>query len=132
MLRSWFRKLSPARGRAAWHYRRGMLRAKRGQHTAALEDYGAVIELEHVDEGMLAMALYNRALVYDAQGNRPGAVTDLKRLLLLNAAAERVKTEARRRLVRMDQKLARSDALLNHETSPDQGTKDGDPPNDPR
>jgi tetratricopeptide (TPR) repeat protein len=99
----------PIKWRIAWRHRRGVLRAKRGQHAAALEDYREVIEYDQVDDSMLAMTLYNRALVYDLLGKRAEAIEDLERLQQLSRAPERVKTEARRRLLRMDQRLARSD-----------------------
>lgn len=127
MARPWFIRFLPVRVRLTWHYRRGMARAKLGQHAAALEDYREVIEQEQVAQNMLAMALYNRALVYDAQGDVRAARSDLQRLLDLTGAPERVKTEARRRVVRMDHKLARTDAATNSTGACSPGSDHGDP-----
>lgn len=126
MARPWFIGLLPNRVQMAWHYRRGMARAKLAQHAAALDDYREVIESDHVAASMLAMALYNRALVYDAQGELAAARRDLQRLLEVPGAAERVKTEARRRVLRMDNKLARSDAAGNPAGASSSGSDQAD------
>lgn len=93
-------RLSPSY-RAKWLYRRGMSLAKLHKHQAAIDDYTVVIKMAEAPANVRAMALYNRALVYRAQGSEADAVGDLDQLLRMPEAGERVQTEARRQLVRM-------------------------------
>lgn len=90
--------------RAKWHYRRGMMRAKVQKHQAAIDDYTVVIDKADAPGNLRAMALYNRALVYHAEGSESHAIGDLNQVIGMAEAAERVKTEARRQLVRMKRK----------------------------
>jgi hypothetical protein len=78
-----------------------MYRAKLHKHTAAIDDYTSVIDLKGAPGDVRAMALYNRALVYYAKGNESDAMSDLNQVMGMAAAGERVRTEARRQLVRM-------------------------------
>ena len=87
--------------RAKWIYRRGMRRAKLGRHQAAIDDYKVVIDMVDAPGDVRAMALYNRALVYHASGSESDAIDDLNQVMGLAEAPERVKTEARRQLVRL-------------------------------
>lgn len=88
-------------------YQRGMLRAKLHNHDAALADYTAVIEMADAPANLQAMALYNRSLVYTAKDDNSRAIQDLELLLAMPAAAPNVKTEARRKLLRMDRSADR-------------------------
>ncbi|WP_146447743.1 hypothetical protein [Bythopirellula polymerisocia] len=56
------------------------------------------------------MALYNRALVYCATSCGVQAVEDLQKVLEMPGASEQVRTEARRKLVRMQRSSNRADS----------------------
>ncbi|TWT33881.1 Tetratricopeptide repeat protein [Posidoniimonas corsicana] len=103
----WFSLRSSPRQKAKWHYRRGMARAKLHQRALAIEDYRMVIQMDGVPPELVAMALYNRALVRLAMGEQDQAIGDLKGVLAMPGAAVRVKTEARRKLLRMDRATER-------------------------
>lgn len=108
-LLDWLRaKLSPKR-RAIWLYRRGVLRARAGQSSAAVEDYGEVIDTPEIDPNVRAMALYNRALLLWSSGNETAAHEDLHRVLEDSGASEQVKIEARRKLLRIDRSAQREE-----------------------
>ncbi len=91
-----------SRWRAEWLYRRGMRHAKLRNPELALADYTAVIEMEGATADIRAMALYNRALVHDAGADEEQAVDDLNRVIQMAYASGKIKTEARRKLVRME------------------------------
>jgi hypothetical protein len=78
-----------------------MANAKRHAHDAALADYTAVIEMPGTPADIRAMALYNRSVVYTASHHDSQAVDDLEQLLEMDGAAANVRTEARRKLVRI-------------------------------
>ena len=94
----------------------GVVRARLGNHTAATDDYTFVVDAEDVEDDLRAMALYNRALTFHAAGKEREATDDLNQLLALPGATSRVKTEARRRLVRMERNTTRTGV---------EGTSDG-------
>ena len=79
-----------------------MERAKRQDHTGAIGDYTATINLLHVPPDVKAMALFNRALMLSADGDNPLARDDLKVVLAMAETPTEVRTEARRKLVRME------------------------------
>lgn len=91
-----------------WLYRRGILQAKAGRHRAAIDDYTAVLDMPDVPPNVLAMAQYNRALVYCAVADEAHAIHDLHAILGAPHAPEPVKIEARRRLLRMDRSSERT------------------------
>lgn len=66
--------------------------------------------MPNVSGDIRAMALYNRALVYHAASRDACAINDLKQVLAMTDAANEVKTEARRKLVRMERSSSRVDA----------------------
>lgn len=105
---AWLRgRISPTY-RAKWLYRRGMLRAKAHRQAAAIEDYTAVLAISEAPSNIRGMALYNRALVHSAMGNEPAAISDLKQILSAGDITEQIKTEARRKLLRMDRNADRA------------------------
>ena len=106
----WFKSRMPSQYRAMWLYRRGMMCAKLHKNQAAIADYSAVIDMADVPAGIRAMALYNRALVYHAMASESGAIDDLRKILEMADAAEHIKTEARRKLVRMERSSGRVEA----------------------
>jgi hypothetical protein len=106
---NWIHNRMPSRYRAKWLYRRGMVRAKLHDHQAALADYTAVIDMAGVPTDIRAMAIFNRALVFHATGSDSDAIDDLNRVLEMGDAVGRVKTEARRTLIRMEWVSNRAD-----------------------
>jgi hypothetical protein len=100
-LLSWLTDQFSHRHKAMWLYQRGMIRARLRDHTSAVADYTAVIDMEDVPADIRAMALYNSAAVYTASHNDSQAICDLERLLEMGGAAANVRTEARRKLVRI-------------------------------
>lgn len=80
-LLSWLQSSFSVRHKALWNYKRGMARAKRRDHEGALANYTAAIDSTDVPDGVKAMALYNRALVYVAAGDVSKSVDDLDSVL---------------------------------------------------
>jgi hypothetical protein len=97
--------------RAKWLHKQGMIQAKLHKHQAAMDAYTTVIEMADAPNDVRAMALYNRALVRHAlTGKSADAIKDLNDVLKMTGATEQVKTEARRKLVRMDRESDRKDS----------------------
>lgn len=88
-------------GKALSLYRRGMAKAKIRDHQGAIDDYSAAIDISNAPAQMKAMVLYNRALVYSAAGQDSKAIEDLDVVLVMKEALTNVKIEARRMLLRM-------------------------------
>lgn len=91
-------------------YKRGMAKAKRNDHQDALEDYTTAIRIPGTPADLLAMVLYNRALVYVAAGDEPKGAADLDAVLAMNEALVNVKTMARQKLTRMESRTSNSNA----------------------
>jgi lipoprotein NlpI len=106
---SWFRGRLSNRYRAMSQYRVGMQNAQRHNHQQAIVDYTQVIEMNEAPADIRAMALYNRALVHDAVGDQRRAIADLKQVLTMSGTSEQVRTEARRKITRMDRTQSRSE-----------------------
>jgi len=106
---NWLSSRYSHRAKAMWLYRRGMIKAKLRDRAKAIADYTAVIEMAEAPADIRAMALYNRSLVYSGSRNDSGAIGDLEQLLDMEGAAEKVKTEARRKLLRMQRSSDRLD-----------------------
>ena len=87
-------------------YRRGISKARRRQHVAAIENYTTVIGIPGVPEDVKAMSLFNRALAYVSVDDSRGA-EDLNRVLGMPCAPAHIKTEAIRKLARMKQRAER-------------------------
>jgi hypothetical protein len=104
-LKEWY----SGRGKALSRYRRGMERAKRQDHAGAIDDYTATINMPQVPPDVKAMALFNRALILASDGDNPQAKTDLNRVLAMAETPADVRTEARRKLVRMERQTSRAD-----------------------
>jgi tetratricopeptide (TPR) repeat protein len=83
-------------------YERAIAFAKNHDHEAALANYTATIELNHVPPDIRAMALYNRAVVFSAMHDQAKAIRDLEELLGLSGAPGNVRLEAKRKLARME------------------------------
>ncbi len=89
-------------------YKRGMAKAKRHDHVGALEDYAAMIGMRNTPGDLLAMVLYNRALVYVAAGDSHSGASDLEAVLAMDASSLKVKTMARQKLARMESRASRN------------------------
>ena len=104
-LKEWY----SGRGKALSRYRRGMERAKLQDHAGAIDDYTAAINMPQVPPDVKAMALFNRALILASDGDNPLARNDLNRVLAMAETPADVRTEARRKLVRMERQTSRAD-----------------------
>jgi hypothetical protein len=117
----WLNSRFSGRGSALSLYRRGMERAKRQDHVGAIDDYTATINMPHVPPDVKAMALFNRALVLSADGDNPLARDDLNMVLVMAETPTEVRTEARRKLVRMERQSSKADEEPPATTSQTQG-----------
>jgi hypothetical protein len=97
-------------GKALFLYKRGMAKAKKHDHRGALDDYTSTIGMLHTPDDLLAMVLYNRALVYVAAGDDRKAAADLDAVLAMTEALVNVKTMARQKLARMESRSSKSKA----------------------
>ena len=98
----WLTSCFSMRGKAMSLYKRGMARAKKRDHQGAIEDYTTVIGMPGTPADLMAMVLFNRALVNVAAGDDRKGADDLDAVLAMNEAFVNVKTMARRKLARMD------------------------------
>jgi hypothetical protein len=107
---SWLQSSFSVRHNALWNYKRGMARAKRRDHEGALANYTAAIDSTDVTDGVKAMALYNRALVYVAAGDVSKGVDDLDSVLEMEGemAIANVKTMALQKLDKMKSRNSKS------------------------
>jgi hypothetical protein len=107
----WFKNRLSGRYQAMSLYRQGMKHAQRHDHQRAITDYTRVIDMTAVPADLRSMALYNRALVYDALEDTPHAMADLRIVLDMPGVTTQVRTEAHRKLVRMERTLGRAESL---------------------
>ena len=103
----WLASSFSNRSKALSLYRRGMAKAKKHNHQGALEDYTTMIGMTSTPSDLLAMVLYNRALVYVATGDEPKGAADLGGVLAMNEALVNVKTMARQKLARMESRASK-------------------------
>lgn len=94
------------RSRALKEYRRGVSMAKSGNDQGAIEAYTHVIEHLETPRDVLAMALFNRGLVYVARGELVLGTRDLKQVADSPGAPERVCAVARQKLIRMKPRVS--------------------------
>ncbi len=106
----WFKSGFSARHKALWNYKRGIARAKRRDFEGALANYTTAIELAGVPAEVIAMALYNRALVYVAAGDDAKGVDDLDAILAMDGAMVivNVRTMAKQKLAKMESRTRKS------------------------
>jgi hypothetical protein len=86
------------------NYRLGLRRDKKGDPAGAMEAYSAAISFENVPDDVKAMALYNRAILFAAKGEREKAATDLNAIMEMSAPVRGVTDAARRRLDRLQRR----------------------------
>lgn len=97
----WLSGILSTRGKSMAAYKRGMKKAKKGDSSGAIDDYTLAINAAETSPDVRAMALYNRALMHSGSGNDTEAASDLHIILDMKQDLPRIKTEARRRLVRI-------------------------------
>jgi hypothetical protein len=97
----WLKGLFTLRGKALKLYRRGMARAKGNDQFGAIDDYTATIDMLGAPLDVVAMALFNRSLVFVATGENSKATCDLDAVAAMCKAPARVKAMARQQLIRM-------------------------------
>ena len=90
-------------------FKHGMVNARRRNHQAAIDDYSSVIGVSGVPDDVKAMALYNRALAYATIEDICQAAEDLNEVLGMPNAPAQIKTEAVRKLARMQQRADRAE-----------------------
>jgi hypothetical protein len=98
----WIADRFSVRGKALSRYRRGMVRARRRDHAGAIEDYTTTIGMPDVPTDVVAMSLYNRALVHIAAGNDAMGVDDLNAVMAMDKSPINIKTMARQKLARTE------------------------------
>ena len=81
-------------------------KAKQGDPSGAIDDYTLAIDAAETPPDVKAMALYNRALMHSSSGDDTRAASDLNIILDMKQDLTRIKTEARRRLVRLEKRRA--------------------------
>jgi hypothetical protein len=91
-----------ARGKALSRYKRGMSRARRRNLAGAIEDYTTTIGMPHVPSDVVAMSLYNRALVHIAAGDDAMGINDLNAVLAMEDSPGNIKTMARQKMARTE------------------------------
>ena len=96
----WFWPRS-TRNEALSLYKLGMARAENNDSTGAMDAYTSAIELPEAPGDVKAMALYNRALLFAADGKTDKALADLDAVMEMPIPLHDVKLAARRRLERL-------------------------------
>jgi tetratricopeptide (TPR) repeat protein len=86
------------------NYRLGLRRDKKGDPDGAMAAYSEAINLETVPDDVKAMALYNRALLFAAKGERDKAAADLNEIMAMPTSVRGVTDAARRRLERLQRR----------------------------
>ena len=104
----WFTRYFSSHGKAMSLYKRGMAKAKKHDHEGAIEDYTTMIGMAGTPADLLAMVLYNRALVYVAAGDDQKGAADLDAVLAMDESLANVKTMARQKLARMESRASKS------------------------
>lgn len=97
----WFREKFSVRGKALNLYRSGLIKAKKKDSDGAIEAYSQVINLLDAPKDIIAMALFNRGLVYVANEEPVKGKFDLNKVLEMSEAPTRVKDMAKQKLIRM-------------------------------
>ena len=104
----WLTSCFSDRRKALFLYKRGMAKAKRHDHQGAICDYTTMLGIPDSPADLMAMVLYNRALVYVAAGDATKAADDLDAVLAMNETMVNVKTMARQKLARMQSRSSQS------------------------
>jgi hypothetical protein len=105
---NWFTTCFSNRAKAMFLYKRGMVKAKKRDHQGAIHDYSTTLGIPGTPPDLMAMVLYNRALVYVAAGDDRKGAEDLDAVLAMNEPLVNVKTLARQKLARMESRSSKS------------------------
>ena len=97
----WLYAWRSIRSEAMRLYRLGLARDKKGDSDGALAAYSSAISLANAPDDVKAMALYNRALLFAARGDRHKAAADLNAVMAMPTSVRGVTAAARRRLERL-------------------------------
>ena len=97
---NWLSNHFSDRGRALSLYKRGMAKAKKGDHHGAIDDYTATMGLSYTPVDVKAMALYHRAVAHVATGDFEKGVEDLDAIMKMDGAPISVKIRARKKHAR--------------------------------
>ena len=95
------------RGQALAKVTKGRKCAEKGESSNAIKYYTDVVGTSESPRDVIAMAIFNRALVYAAIGKLNQATEDLNTILGMPEAIPRIKKSATDKLVRMQRKLER-------------------------
>jgi hypothetical protein len=98
------------RSEAMHLYRLGLARDKKGDADGAIAAYSSAISLDNAPDDVKAMALYNRALLFAAQGDQSKAATDLNAIMVMPTSVRGVTDAARRRLERLQRRQDAADS----------------------
>jgi hypothetical protein len=109
-LAQWLFGWRSSRSVAKHHYRLGLARDKKGDPDGAMDAYSAAISLDNVPDDVKAMALYNRALLFAARGDRSKAAADLNAIMAMTTSVRGVTDAARRRLERLQHRQDAADS----------------------
>src|SRR3954447_4496340 len=93
----WLTSRFSNRGKAMFLYKRGMAKAKKHDHHGAIHDYTTTLGIRGAPADLMAMVLYNRALVYVAAGDDGKGTDDLDAVLAMKQGFVNVKTMARQK-----------------------------------
>ncbi len=98
---NWLSRSAWRRSRALGLYRQGMAKANKHNHLGAIEDYTSALRMRDVPPDVIAMVLYNRALVYVATGDDSNGTRDLESVLAMEESLNNIKSMAKQKLIRM-------------------------------
>jgi hypothetical protein len=82
-------------------YKLGLSRTEKSDSKGAMDAYTSAIEQPGAPDDVKAMALYNRALLFAAEGNTVSALADLQAIMKMPSPLRGVKLAAKRRLERL-------------------------------
>ena len=100
----WIKSLFISQKTPSSLYRSGMAKANKHDHEGAIADYTEAIGMHQVPEETIAMLLYNRALVYVASGDNEKGILDLNTVLGMKENLGNIKSMARQKLSRMEER----------------------------
>ncbi len=115
LLRRWFWRGS-VRNEALSLYKQGMARAEKKDSKGAMDAFSSAIDQPNAPDDVRAMALYNRALLFAADGNSDKALTDLNAIMEMPIPLQGVKLAAKRRLERLQHRQETVQRLNRHST----------------
>jgi tetratricopeptide (TPR) repeat protein len=100
-----------------YNYRLGLARDKKGDSEGAIAAYSSAISLDNAPNDVRAMALYNRALLFAAQGDQSKASADLNAIMVMPTSVRDVTDAAKRRLERLQRRQNAADSAQSQRKS---------------